>query len=46
MNLQIEVFRDYIMIGTQRVNRPADIPAHVWMSDWDYMKAALERRVE
>lgn len=44
MTIQIEAFRDYVMIGTQRVNRPPDIPAHVWMEDWEFLANKLRNR--
>lgn len=45
MNIQIEAFRDYVMIGTQRVERPVDIPAHIWVEDWDWMVKRRQERV-
>lgn len=38
MTLQIEVWKDYVMIGTQRVNRPASTPAGYWLEEWESIK--------
>lgn len=35
MNINIEAFPEFVMIGTQRVDRPADVPRHVWLEEWD-----------
>ena len=38
MQLQIDVYKDYVMIGTQRVNREPAFPAGEWRAEWEYLK--------
>lgn len=43
MNLPIDVYKDYVMIGTQRVDRPEGYPAGAWLGDWEAMKDSAGR---
>lgn len=36
--IEIDIYKDYVMIGTQRVNRQADEPPGVWMNEWEKLK--------
>lgn len=42
MALDIEVYKDYITIGTQRIDRPKGTPAGDWISHWTATKRCYD----
>lgn len=42
MKLIIDIYKDYVMIGTQRVNREPNFPTGQWIDDWNRIKYHYE----
>jgi hypothetical protein len=42
--IEIDIYKDYVMIGTQRVNRAPDEPPGDWLNEWEKLKAGYNDR--
>jgi hypothetical protein len=46
MTLFIDVYKDYVMIGDQKLTRPKATAAGAWMDEWERVKRIYSNRRE
>jgi hypothetical protein len=44
MTLFIDVYKDYVMIGDQKLTRPKSTPAGQWQEEWERVKRIYSER--
>jgi hypothetical protein len=44
MTLTIDVYKDYVMIGDQKLTRPKATPAGAWIEEWERVKRIYSER--
>lgn len=45
LHIQIDVYKDFVLIGSQRIDRRPNEPAGEWLEEWQAIKAAHDARV-